>query len=122
MKWAVAIMGGIFGAILGSAIWRSLNLDPNFHLAGALSGLILFGLLSFIIFRGSVMMYMCLQGAVMLTFGVLSLILKYPNVGKQIADSLTSKPFILPAAIFIPATIGLIYQQSAFPAQAEKKK
>jgi len=124
MKWAVAIMGGIFGAILGSAIWRALNIDPRFHLAGALSGLILFGLLSFIIFRGSVILYMSLQGAVMFIFGALSLILKYPSVGKQIADGIAGKPFILPAAIFIPATLGLIYQQAQFssPPPAEKKK
>ena len=80
------------------------------------------GLLSFIIFRGSVMMYMSLQGAVMFIFGALALLLKYPDVGKQIADHMASKPFILPAAIFIPATIGLIYQQAQYSAPAEKKK
>jgi hypothetical protein len=122
MKWAVAVMGGIFGALLGSAIWRSLNLDPTYHLAGGLSGLILFGMLSFILFRGSIIMYTSLQGSVMLIFGALSLLLKYPSVGKQIADAMTSKPFILPAAIFIPATVGLIFQQSQSAPVAEKKK
>jgi hypothetical protein len=123
MKWAVAIMGGLFGAVLGASLWRAFNLDPHFAWAGGLSGMILLGLLSFIIFRGSVIMYMSLQGAVMFITGALSLILKYPSIGKQIADSMSSKPFILPAAIFIPATIGLIFQQSQLgPAPAEKKK
>src|SRR5206468_8498702 len=121
MKWAVAITGGVAGALIGASAWHTFNLDPQFAWAGAMIGLVLFGLLSFILFRGSVMMYMSLQGAVMLIFGALSLILKYPSIGKQLADSITSKPFILPAAIFIPATIGLIYQQTQF-GEPEKKK
>jgi hypothetical protein len=114
MKWAVAVMGGLFGAVVGCSIWVSAGLDPHFAWAGGLSGLIFFGMLSFIIFRGSVMVYMSLQGSVMLVFGILGLIYKYQSLAPRITDGLTLKPFILPAAIFIPALFGLIYQQTAY--------
>ena len=99
--------------------------DPNFAWAGALCGLVFFGLLSFIVFRGSVMMYMSLQGSIMLVFGVLGLIYKYQSIAAQVTNSLTLKPFILPAAIFIPALFGLLYQHAAYrqiEASAAKKK
>ncbi len=32
MKYAVAIMGGFFGALLGASIWHALELDPNVDL------------------------------------------------------------------------------------------
>jgi hypothetical protein len=127
MKYAVALMGGTFGALLGAALWRSFNLDPNLAWAGGLVGLVTFGMLSFVIFHGSVMMYTSLQGAVMLTFGVLGLAFKYQTVGPEIWEHMQLKPFLLPLAIFIPAVLGLIYQQTQHAdvvakAAAAKKK
>lgn len=124
MKYAVALMGGTFGAIVGAALWRSFNLEPQFAWAGAVIGLITFGLLSFIIFKGSVMMYTSLQGAVMLVFGLLGLAYKYQSIAPQLTQHMQLKPFLLPLAIFIPTVLGLIYQQSQSQADAAggKKK
>lgn len=115
MKYAVASMGGIFGALLGASIWRSMGLQANYAAAGALIGLIFFGMLSFIIFRGSIMMFFSLQGSVMLVFGILGMIYKYQGIATDVNKYLSSKAFILPLCIFIPAMGGLIYQQSAYP-------
>ena len=122
MKYAVAVMGGIFGGLLGASIWRTVGLEPQFAWAGALVGIIGFGMLSFILFRGSVMMYTSLQGSVMLVFGILGLIYKYQEVAPQVTNGLTLKPLLLPMIIFIPAILGLIYQQSMYPAPEEGKK
>jgi hypothetical protein len=111
MKYAVAIMGGLFGALLGASIWRGVNLDPNLVWAGALVGLVGFGMLSFVLFRGSVMMYTSLQGSFMLVFGILGLIYQYAEAAKQVTEHLKIQPVLLPAAIFIPALCGLIFQQ-----------
>jgi hypothetical protein len=111
MKYAVAIMGGIFGALLGASIWRGVNLDPNLVWAGALVGLIGFGMLSFVLFRGSVMMYTSLQGAFMMVFGILGLIYQYTDAAREVSRHLKIEPVLLPAAVFIPALIGLIFQQ-----------
>jgi hypothetical protein len=122
MKWAVAIMGGFCGSILGASIWCSVGCDAHYAWAGGLSGLIFFGMLSFILFRGSVIMYTSLQGAVMLIFGMLGLVYKYQSIAPSVTANMTAKSFILPSAIFIPAMFGLIYQQMNYPAGELKKK
>jgi hypothetical protein len=110
MKYAVALMGGVFGAILGAGIWHGAGLDENLLWAGALSGLIALGMLSFILFRGSVMVYTSLQGSAMMVFGILGLIYKYQEIGPRLTDHLHMEPFLLPAFVFIPACVGWVYQ------------
>ena len=112
MKFAVAVMGGLVGAALGASIWRACGLDPHFAWAGGMSGLIFFGMLSFILFRGSIMMYTSLQGSVMVIFGMLGLIYKYDNLAPAITAGMTAKAFVLPASIFVPAVVGMIYQNT----------
>lgn len=117
MKYAVSIMGGIFGAALGASLWRQGNLQPDLAWAGGLSGLIFFGMLSMVIFRGSVIMYTSLQGSVMLVFGILGLIYKYPSLQKDLTEMFAKRNFMLPAAVLIPMIIGLLYQQAYHPAK-----
>ena len=124
MKWAVAVMGGIFGIVLGASIWRLFDLDPNFAWAGAMTGMVTLGLLSFILFRGCVMMYTSLQGSAMLICGIIALLSRHDNILHPISEAMAGKPFLLPMAIFIPAIVGLIYQQhngSPAPAGPHKK-
>jgi hypothetical protein len=121
MKYAVAAMGGAYGALLGAALWQTVGLEPAFAWAGAAIGLVAFGLLSFILFRGSIMMYTSLQGSVMLVFGLLGLLLKYQDIAPTLLNSMNARPFVLPMAIFIPAIIGLIFQQSQFSEPVVKK-
>jgi hypothetical protein len=122
MKWAVAVMGGIFGALLGASIWRACGLPGDLSWAGAAMGLIFFGMISFILFKGSVMMFTSLQGSVMLIFGILGLAYKYPDLAQKLTDSMLGKPFILPACIFVPTIVGLIYQQTQFAQPDAAKK
>ncbi|HEY8667171.1 MAG TPA: hypothetical protein VIL86_10915 [Tepidisphaeraceae bacterium] len=119
MKYAVAIMGGLYGALLGMALWRTFGLDGNFAWAGGAIGLVAFGMLSFILFRGSIIMYTSLQGSVMLIFGLLGMIYKYQSVSGSLTSGLSVRPFLLPIFIFIPAMIGLIYQQQNHPAEGK---
>jgi hypothetical protein len=116
MKYAVAIMGGVFGLLLGASIWRACGLAPHYAWSGGLTGLVFFGMLSFLLFRGSIMMYTSLQGSVMLVFGLLGLIYKYQDLAPKVSDNLAARTFILPLCIFIPATLGLIWQQTQYPA------
>ena len=117
MKYAVMIMGGIFGAALGASLWRQAGLQPELAWAGALSGMIFFAMLSMILFRGSVILYTSLQGSVMLVFGILSLLYKYQSMGPEVTDIFSKRAFILPTVVLIPALVGLLYQQSMYPAK-----
>ena len=67
-------------------------------------------------------MYTSLQGSFMLIFGALGLIYKYPSIATSLTQNMTSKSFILPALVFVPAVFGLIYQQMNYPAADAKKK
>ena len=111
MKYAVALMGGVIGALVAGSVWHAVGLDPAFAWAGALVGLVGLGLLCFILFRGSVMMYTSLQGAVMFVMGILGLIYKYQELAPQLTNHFKVEPFLFPAAVFIPAMVGLIFQQ-----------
>ena len=122
MKWAVAVMGGFLGMMLGMSVWKCFGLEPHVAWAGGLCGLIFFGMLSFILFRGSIIMYTSLQGSFMLIFGTLGLIYKYQSVAQTLTANMTSKAFILPSLVFVPAVFGLIYQQMNYPAAEAKKK
>lgn len=121
MKWAVAVMGGLFGALLGASVWTTFGLDPMFAWSGALTGLCLFGLLSFIVFRGSVTMYMSLQGSAMLIFGLLGMVCKYQDLAPRVTSAMALRPFILPMAVFIPAIIGMLFQSNSGAAAMAKK-
>jgi hypothetical protein len=112
MKYAVAMLGAIIGAVVGAAIWRTIGLDGNFAWAGAMTGLVFFGMLSFILFRGSIMIYTSLQGAVMLVFGLLGLAYKYQDLAPKVSSTFKHQQFLFPMLVFIPTIIGLIYQQN----------
>src|SRR3954447_13922231 len=114
MKYAISLMGGVFGAALGASLWRQANLQPDLAWAGALSGLILFGMLSMIVYRGSVILYTSLQGSVMLVFGILSLLYKYQTMAPDVTSLFSKRAFVLPMVVLIPALAGLLYQQSMY--------
>jgi hypothetical protein len=77
--------------------------------------LIFFGMLSLILFRGSVIVYTSLQGSVMLVFGIFGLIYKYQSLAPDLTIMLNQRTFMLPALVFVPAIIGLLFQQQMHP-------
>jgi hypothetical protein len=118
MKYSVAIIGGLFGGLMGATIWRMADLDVQYCWAGALIGLISFGMLSFILFRASIIMYTSLQGGVMLILGILGMCYKYNDIAPHINKQMSGTPYLLLIAVLIPALVGLIYQQQKGPAGA----
>jgi hypothetical protein len=110
MRWAVALTGAGIGTILGAAIWRAAGQDRGFDWAGGLAGCIAFGMLSFIAFRGGIILYTSLQGGGLLASGILGLLEKYPSIAPKLADAFIKQPFLLPTAIVVPAVVGLIFQ------------
>jgi hypothetical protein len=58
----------------------------------------------------------------MLIFGALGLIYKYQSIAPMLTSNMTTKAFILPSLVFVPAVFGLIYQQMNYPAAEAKKK
>lgn len=112
MKWAVAVIGGLVGAVLGGAVWQTMNYDPTYVWAGALIGLVTFGLFSFILFRASVIMYTSFQGGLMIAMGILGLGFKNPDVSSKLTSSINTQPLMLPVFVAVAVVLGLIYQQT----------
>jgi len=121
-KWAIAIMGGICGIVVGMGMWRSIGLDPEVSWAGGVIGLISFGLASFILLRGSLIMYTSIQGSMMFIIGLLGLILKYQEVTPKVTHNMTTQPLILPIAVLVPTILGLVFQQLHSPPAKEGGK
>ncbi len=140
MKYAVAIAGGIAGAFLGANTYAALaietsrhgsTLDPNNAWIAALVGLMMLGLLSFILFDLSVVLFTTVSGSILAVMGIFALLLQIPGWQDAIARGLVDKPIVLPMLVIVPAVIGLVLQQqrgafknsgNATPAPAGAKK
>jgi hypothetical protein len=110
-KYSVAATGGLFGVAVGATVWRLADLDPRFAWAGGMTGMVFFGMLTFILADASILVFMCGQGAAMLVFGILGMAYKYPDVARQIGGALSSRPMLLPIIIAGAAGAGWWYQR-----------
>ena len=128
MKYAVSLMGGLAGSFLGYGLWHYLAtiLDkPNLNQhawAGALMGLFVLGMLAFIIFQLTVIIFTCVQGAVMTVAGLLAMVLKYQPTSEGLQDHLIDNPHLLPLLVAVPAVVGFAIQYTAAAKKAKKKR
>jgi hypothetical protein len=111
-----ALVAAVCGALLGSAIWQLADLNPQYAWSGALSGAIALGLLCFILFRLSVILFTSLQGAVMLVIGGMGMAWYYPTARDFINERMAAWPLIIPATILALTLIGFAYQHMKSPA------
>jgi hypothetical protein len=79
MRWAVAVLGAVAGGILAAGIWHSCNLPQQFVWAGALTGLVGGFMISFLVFKLSVMLFTSLSGTILIVIGVFALIYNYEH-------------------------------------------
>lgn len=129
MKYAVAAMGGLAGAFIGANAWSSIarlavdgqageQAAANFWV-GALMGLIVFGMLSFIVFKFSVVIFTTVSGSTLAVMGLVALLLQVPAWRGAISDHVTAHAAIVPILVFVPALIGMILQQTRSTATAK---
>lgn len=122
MKYAVAIFGGLAGAFLGSNLWagvvgtlsqvnESTSVNPDAHWIGALIGLIIFGMLAFILFKMSIVLFTCVAGATVAVLGVIALLLNVDPLRQSVADGIMSSQLVVPLLVLVPAVIGFILQE-----------
>lgn len=135
MKFAVAIFGGITGAFIGANLWAGIasalnravdtEIPVNAYWIGALVGLMLCGMLAFILFKLSVVLFTSVSGATVAVLGGLALLLSFDPWYETIKSGLTASQLVVPLLVFVPAVIGLILQETwpdtqAAPAPAAK--
>jgi hypothetical protein len=121
MKFAVAAAGGFAGAVIGANAWsaladqinansQTLSVPADAHWAGALMGLLFFGMLSFILFELSVVVFTSFSGSMLLVMGAIALLLHVPAWQDAVGNSLKASPLIVPVLVIVPAMIGLVIQ------------
>lgn len=110
MKYAVAVCGGVVGAVVGMVVWAYFDLPLGLVWAGGLTGLVLLGMLSFILFKASVILFSCIQGAAMLVLGCSALLIRYTPWQSDISRGI-GKPIMVPMIVLAIAVLGIIWQQ-----------
>ena len=110
MKYAVAICGGLVGAVIGMVLWAYFEQPMDMAWAGGLVGLVLLGMLSFVLFKTSVILFTCVQGAAMLVLGTSALLIRYTPWKADINSNLVGKPILMPILVFSVAVLGLLWQ------------
>lgn len=111
MKYAVALSGGLVGAIVGMGTWEYFEPHSQYAWAGGLMGLILLGMLCFLLFKMSVIFFTCMQGAIMIVLGACALLMKFTPWDSRISSEFSSKPILMPMLVISVALLGIIYQQ-----------
>jgi len=114
MKWGVSLLGALAGAIIAAAIWYACNLPENFIWAGALTGFVAGGMISFIVFKVAIMLFTSLGGSVLMAAGVMALLYIYPPTTSKIENLIYFKKWFLSVAIVAPTFFGVILQNKFF--------
>ena len=122
MKYAVAVFGGLAGAFIGANLWSGIAGALNTHAGwdipheafwvGALVGLVVCGMLAFILFKLSVVLFTSVSGSTVMVLGGLALLLSFEPWQQPISDHLANKHLVIPLLVLVPATIGLIFQEA----------
>jgi len=123
MKYAVSIMGGLSGSFIGANAWTAVgrlmaegsgkvNNAADTCWIGALIGLVVFGMLAFILFKLSVVLFTSVSGSTLAVLGAMALLLQVPQWQSSVTRSMSSHTIVLPLLVLVPAVIGLILQES----------
>jgi hypothetical protein len=126
MRFAVGVMGAIVGSFIGYSLWMYIAGAVNrpgleqHAWAGGLLGLIALGLLAFIIFQISVMVFTSFQGTLMCVTAVLALLMRHEEWRLDLENRLLTDVHLLPLIIAVPAVIAFIVQDSYLGGKKKK--
>lgn len=109
MKYASAICGGLVGAVIGMVVWVYFEQPVEMAWAGGLVGLAVLGMLSFILFKTSVILFTSIEGAAMVVLGASALLMRHKPWEKQVSSSL-SQPVFVPLLVIAVAALALFWQ------------
>lgn len=114
LKAAVVLMSALVGGAVGYAVWLNLARahggDPNLAWIGGAIGLAALGVLAVVLFRPTIIIFTCLQGAVLAGAGILGLLFLNDSVHRTLAPQLTSRPYMLELCLLLLAVAGFFFQ------------
>lgn len=152
MKYAVAVLGGLSGAFIGSNLWAGLGrvldnsaqsridaqgqeatsgslivraaevMPADAYWVGALIGLVVCGLAAFALSKITIHLFTTVSGSTIAVFGVIALLLSIDTFRDTVASELTRSPLIIPLLVFVPAAIGFLMQEKESGAWGASEK
>ena len=123
MKYVVAALGGLAGGFIGANLWSaavltiqklnpSSQLDASDYWVGALIGLMVCGMLAFVVWKLSIVVYTSVSGSTLAVIGGIGLLLAIDPLRGPVAEALSRSRMVVPLLVLVPAAIGLILQES----------
>lgn len=119
MKYAIAVCGGLAGAFVGAHIWTALDYPADMYHSGALLGLVVFGMLAFILYRVVIIAMTCIAGASILTLGIVAGMMHIEPWQESLREDFMANPILLPMLALVAAVVGFVVQQHS---QLSKKE
>lgn len=143
MKYAVAVLGGLSGAFIGSNLWAGLGrvldaaaderiaqhgqeaasghtlvkvaeyMPADSFWIGALVGLVICGIAAFALSKITIHLFTSVSGSTIAVFGAIALLLSIDTFRDTVATELTQSALILPLLVFVPAAIGFMLQEKS---------
>ena len=127
MKVAVSVMAALMGGLVGFVAWDQIatatghvNLAQHAW-AGGLIGLITLGLLAWVIFRFTIMLFTAFEGAFLSVSAVTALLLKHPGMKPKLVEVIQEEHYVLSLIVLVLGVIGLALQYGAAGKKAGKK-
>jgi hypothetical protein len=127
MKVAVSAMAALMGALIGYAAWSQIagatgHVAVQQHAwAGGVIGLITLGLLAWVIFRFTVMLFTAFQGAFLSVSAVVALLLRHPDVQPRLQTTLSQEDYVLSLIVLVAGVIGFSLQYASAGKKGGKK-
>jgi hypothetical protein len=125
MHWAVSMLGAAAGGIITSCIWYALGLPYQYILAGAIIGIVAGGMISFIVFKISVMLFTSLGGAFIIITGMLALGNLYEQNQAEKATFVYSLvndyTWFMPAILIFTTFVGMVIQNKLLKGASDWK-
>ncbi len=128
MKFAISLMGGLVGGLIGYGVWiYAAEIANKPYLAenawaGALIGMILLGLLGLLVFRLVIMIFTSFQGSLMVVSGACAVLMRLNFLQPKLHSAISNNLHLLMLLIGVPALIGFALQYTAMSTKVRKKR
>ncbi len=113
MRYGAAALSAAAGGILTSGGWLAAGLPEQYIWAGALVGVVAGAMISFIVFKISVMLFTSFDGSGLIATGVLAILYKYIVDAEKLKQVVFEQKWFLPLILLVPMALG-IYLQHKF--------
>lgn len=127
MHWAVSILGASAGGIVTGCIWYAASMPTQYLWIGIAIGIIFGGMISFIVFKISVMLFTSLGGAVLILTGLLALARLYEKFSSKDGNAdfvyslVNDYRWFIPSMLIFITFLGIVIQHKLLKGSSDWK-